>query len=191
MQKAHSEFRGLLARAQCDDLAVVELLEEYGPQVCRSVRHQMSRLMRSRFDTHDFAQAVWASFFANRELITRFQSPAELVAFLSRVAQNKVIDEFRRHFTQKMNVNREHAIDDDSNSALKQELSAHGPSPSEFAIANEVWAEMVRGQPSNHRRILELRAVGCTHKEISGALGINERTVRRFVKRIARQLRHG
>lgn len=173
------------------DLAAVELLNLYGPQVCRVVRRRLNRLMRSKFDTNDFAQAVWMSFFANRDLIAKLQSPNELVALLSRVARNKVVDEFRRQFaTQKMNVNRERVIDDDSNSPFSRGLRDPGPSPSEFAIANELWAGMVSGQPSNYRRILELRIAGSTYEEIAGELNINERTVRRIIKRIARRLKH-
>ena len=62
-----------------------------------------------------------------------------------------------------------------------RQLAARQPSPSEVAVAEELWARLLRGLPEHHRQILELRRDGNTHQQIADRLGLNERTVRRVI----------
>src|SRR4051794_31583783 len=86
-----SLFRELLKRAQlgCPE-ASRELYETYGRHVIRCVRHRLWRRMRTRFDSQDFSQQVWASFFLEENL-PDFQTPDDLMAFLGAMAEHKVI----------------------------------------------------------------------------------------------------
>src|SRR5688572_23874581 len=43
--------------------ATKELLDRYGPHVLRVVRRKLNRKLRPKFDSVDFVQDVWASFF--------------------------------------------------------------------------------------------------------------------------------
>ena len=143
--------------------------------------------MRSKFDSQDFVQAVWVSFFANVPTISRFDSPDALVAFLIRVASNKVIEECRRRLQgQKYNVNRERSL---NSSVLRSGLSpkTNAPTPSEFAVANERWGQLTHGQSSRDMQILKLRADGATLTEIAEKLDVSERTIRRFIRRLSDQ----
>ena len=62
----------------------------------------------SKFDSMDFVQSVWLSFFKNRAAIADFQTASQLVAFLATAARNKVCTESRRRlYTQKHDIRRE------------------------------------------------------------------------------------
>src|SRR5262245_41197954 len=72
--------RALLERIRAgDEVAARELLARYEAQVRLVVRRQLPKLLRSRFDSLDFLQSVWASFFrrmtAGHE---RFEDPRYL-----------------------------------------------------------------------------------------------------------------
>src|SRR6516162_9532510 len=97
------DIRELLARIQAgDEEAARELLTRYESKVRMVVRRQLPRLLRSRFDSLDFLQSVWGSFFHRvRTTPTEFDDGRHLVAFLARAAKNKVIDEYRRAGSQK------------------------------------------------------------------------------------------
>lgn len=181
-------FRDLMEQVKGgSDRAVERLLELYGDHIYRAVRRRLNQVLRSKFDSQDFVQAVWASFFAHRDDVVRFKTPEELIAFLARVASNKVIDECRHHMqTQKSNVNRERSLSREGDQAGS--IPGNDPTPSEFAIANEQFARITEGQPSRYRKIVELRAHGETYEQIAAKLGVNEKTVRRVLKKLSSHL---
>ncbi len=183
------DFPRLMERVKAgSEDAVRELLELYGDHILRAVRRRLNREMRKQFDSQDFVQAVCVSFFRRRETITRFKTPDELMAFLGTVAGNKVINECRRLLTtKKYNVNREHETGNEGGE-LDRSLTAKGATPSEIVATREQIDRLVEGQPSYYKRILQLRADGETFHEIAETTGLNERTVRRVVKRLAERL---
>jgi RNA polymerase sigma factor (sigma-70 family) len=188
LMSSDDSFRKLMEQVKCgSDGAVERLLELYGDHIYRAVRRRLNQVLRSKFDSQDFVQAVWASFFAHRDDVSRFKTPEELIAFLARIASNKVIDECRHHMqTQKSNVNRERSLGHEGDQAGS--LPASEPTPSEVAIANEQFARMTQGQPSRYKKIVELRANGETYEQIAERLGVNEKTVRRVLKKLGSQL---
>src|SRR5258707_9658986 len=97
------DIAGFLARIQAgDEAAARELLARYEAEVRLVVRRQLPRLLRSRFDSLDFLQSVWGSFFRRvRSGPAEFEDSRHLVAFLARAAKNKVIDEYRRAASRK------------------------------------------------------------------------------------------
>lgn len=187
MSDSGRSFAELLEQARGgSDAAVVELLDRYGPHVLRVVRKAMSHRLRSKFDSSDFVQAVWASFFVHRQQVDRFSSPEQFVAFLAAMARHKVVDEYRRRVhTQKYDVTRERSLDD--NSAVSDaNIRARTPTPSQVAQAHERWDALVEGRPPRDQEILRLRCDGFNYDEIGRRLGVNERTVRRVFERLLR-----
>jgi RNA polymerase sigma-70 factor (ECF subfamily) len=183
-----NEFRHLLQQVgEGSNDATCALIERYAPHIVRAVRRKLSRAIRAKFDSIDFVQAVWASFFATPTGPDRFESPDHLIRHLAALAHNKVIDEVRRRMeTIKYNVNRERSLND-SDLGLSGQLTAPVPSPSEVAVADELWARLLRGQPDHYRRILELRREGNTQQQIADRLGLNERTVRRVIRGVVHE----
>lgn len=178
-------FQSLLQRvADGDDEASTELVAEYGSHILKAVRRRMNRNLRDRFDSQDFEQAVWASFFGHISVVQRFDSSGDLAGFLSRMAQNKVIDAGRRTKTRR-----------ESNGA-SEELPGVGhdnrrnysePTPSQFAVARESWDRLNVDEPENARELLRLKFKGATQAEIAEQMGVSDRHVRRILSRIARK----
>lgn len=188
MTNDREQFLNLMQRVRAgEEDAVRELLSIYGEHIYRSIRRRLNRALRSKFDSSDFAQAVWGSFFANRDVVQGFDRPEALVAFLARMANNKVIEECRRRLgTAKHDINRERRFD--SSIGPANLLVGDVPTPSQLAVANEQWHRLTAGQPSRYRRIVEMRAAGETFERIAETLCLDERTVRRIVQRLAKRV---
>lgn len=63
-QREDGELVDFLKRIQAgDEGAARELLQRFEAEVRLVVRRQLPRLLRSRFDSLDFLQSVWGSFF--------------------------------------------------------------------------------------------------------------------------------
>jgi RNA polymerase sigma-70 factor (ECF subfamily) len=188
MSGQSNEFQILLKRVQSGSQeATCELIEQYTSHIVRAVRRKLNKSIRTKFDSVDFVQAVWASFFTDPKQLADFSRPDELVRYLAALAHNKVIDEIRRRMeTQKYSVNRERSLND-SEYKLSSRLAGREPSPSEVAVADELWGRLLQGLPEHHRRILELRREGNTHQQIASRLGLNERTVRRVIQSVLQE----
>ena len=186
--EGHGEFRLLLKQVQSGSRdATCALIDRYAPHIIRAVRRKLSKAIRAKFDSVDFVQAVWASFFAAPGQFLKFERPDELIRHLAALAHNKVVDEIRRRMeTDKYNVNRERSLND-SDLDLSRQLAARQPTPSEVVVADELWARLLRDQPAHYRRILELRRAGNTQRQIADRLGLNEKTVRRVIQSIVQE----
>jgi DNA-directed RNA polymerase specialized sigma24 family protein len=104
------------------------------------------------------------------------------------MARNKVGMESRRRFqTEKYDVNREQVLTGGP-SGLAAEIPGPAPAPVDVAIAREQWERMLQGQPTHYRRIVQLRLQGRTNQEIADTLNLDERTVRRFLKKLRVQV---
>src|SRR3954451_370912 len=136
------DLRAFLARIRAgDEEAARELLTRYEAQVRLVVRRQLPRILRSRFDSLDFLQSVWRSFFRRmRAGPDEFEDPRHLVAFLARAAQNKVIDEYRRAGSLKQDMHMEEPLWPEG--SRPRELVADTDSPSEVAEAREAFRRL-------------------------------------------------
>src|SRR6516225_187013 len=107
-QERPGNIRDLLERIRSgDEDAARELLSRYEFKVRLVVRRQLPRLLRSRFDSIDFLQSVWGSFFHRIRMGPNdLNEEQNLVTFLAWAARNKVIDEYRRAATQKKDIRR-------------------------------------------------------------------------------------
>jgi RNA polymerase sigma-70 factor (ECF subfamily) len=165
--------------------AARELVEQYGPHILRVVRRKLSQRLRTKFDSDDFVQAVWASFFAVGPSHYNFDRPEALIAFLVSLARNKVIDELRQRFqTEKHDINRERSLDGSAAFAAEA-MPALQPTPSQIASAKEIWERLLDRVPPTHQRILALLQEGHTVQEVAVGLGVHPRTVYRLIQRAA------
>lgn len=179
--------RAFLARIQGgDEDAARELLTRYEAEVRLVVRRQLPRLLRSRFDSLDFLQSVWGSFFRRvRTSSAEFDDSRHLVAFLARAAKNKVIDEYRRAGSLKHDMHREEPLWDETEGA--RELTYDRDTPSEVAEANEALGRLRDLLPGDRQSILDLKAQGLSSGEVGARLGISERTVQRVIEDLRRR----
>src|SRR4051794_32345981 len=159
--EAHRE---LLERIRAgDEVAARELLARYEAQVRLVVRRQLPKLLRSRFDSLDFVQSVWASFFLQmRSGPEPFDDPRCLVAYLAKVARNKVVDQYRRAASRKQDMQREEPLS--VGGSPTWEPVSHQDSPSEVAEANEAFDRLRDLLPADRRGILGLKAEGLSSR---------------------------
>ncbi len=189
-REGSGNIQDLLARIKDgDEEAACELLTRYESKVRLVVRRQLPRLLRSRFDSLDFLQSVWGSFFHRiRTGPNDLNEEQGLIAFLAWAARNKVIDEYRRAATQKQDVTREErlGIRGDQEACL-----AGGDTPSQLAQANETYDRLRDLLPEDRRVILEWKAAGYSSREIGDRLGMSERTVQRVLEDLKGRARLG
>src|SRR3954453_12188666 len=69
----------------------------YQSHILRVVRRRLMKQMRLRYDSADFVQDVWASFFAEPPKDHKFHSAHDLIAYLERMTQFKVGQRVRQH----------------------------------------------------------------------------------------------
>ena len=180
------EFAQLMQRLrEGSEEAAQVLFERYGPHILRVVRRKLHHKLRPQFDSIDFVQDVWASFFADRSRQATFDRPEALVRFLANMACHKVIDAFRHNVqTKKRDVDRDRPLDQVVNTKDPR-LAARQPTPSQVAVAKEQWDQLLDRVPEHYRPILTLLREGDTREEIARKLGLNEKTVQRVLRRIA------
>jgi RNA polymerase sigma-70 factor (ECF subfamily) len=166
------------------DAAVAEqVFRTYEPYLRKVVRRQLPVRLRTRFDSIDVVQSVWADLLQGfRASGWRFESPGHLRAFLVRVTRNRFIDRLRQHGT---SLDHEHGEDD---VPLADLAVTPTPGPSEEAQADELWQRMLALCPPEHRELLELRRQGYLLGEIAARTGLHEGSVRRILRTLARQL---
>jgi RNA polymerase sigma factor (sigma-70 family) len=184
-----SDIAAFLERIQSgDEDAARDLLKRYEAEVRLVVRRQLPRLLRSRFDSLDFLQSVWGSFFRRvrgKHGPSEFEDSRHLVAFLARAAKNKVIDEYRRAASRKQDMHREEPLWGDG--GHPKDVSGEVDSPSEVAQAHEVFERLRSLLPEDRRSILELKAEGLSSRDIGEKLGMSERTVQRVLEDLRRR----
>jgi RNA polymerase sigma-70 factor (ECF subfamily) len=187
-QREDGQLADFLKRIQAgDEGAARELLQRFEPEVRLVVRRQLPRLLRSRFDSLDFLQSVWGSFFRRmRDAPTDFEDSRHLVAFLARAAKNKVIDEYRRAASLKNDMHREEPLWGEGR--RPKEVADPIDSPSEVAQAHEVFDRLHALLPEERRTMLELKAQGLSSKDIGERLGVSERTVQRVLEELRRRM---
>jgi RNA polymerase sigma factor (sigma-70 family) len=194
MSEAPTPFQELMARVRTGSPeAARELFDRYGEHVRRVVRRKLHQRLRSQYDSLDFQQAVWASFFTGAPVQHLFATPEELMAFLARMAYNKVVDAFRKGLqTARSDLARTKSLEQPGPDALPLAgtLAAAQPTPSQMAIANERWEQLLQDKPPQHRRILELLRRGYTHKEIAALAGLHPKVIQRMLRKLNDELNH-
>jgi RNA polymerase sigma-70 factor (ECF subfamily) len=180
------DFIDLMSRAKSGDPAAVRVfLSRFEWEVQMMVRARLPKKLRVRFDSTDFAQAVWQSFFSDlRNKSPDFENVQHLRAFLKGMVWNKVQEQHRRLTkTEKCNLLREERLyvrrgDRD----VPREVVSPEPSPSQTVQADDRLVQLTNGCGPGEVAVIRLRHQGLTIDEIAARTGFNERTVRRFIE---------
>jgi RNA polymerase sigma factor (sigma-70 family) len=164
-----------------DALAAEEVFRAYEPYLRKVVRRLLPDRLRSKFDSEDVVQSVWADVFSGfGEAGRRFASVAHLRAFLVMVARHRLGDRLR-HF--------QSALDREQPLVLTDACPASPqPRPSQVAQAADLWDQMLALCPPAHRQVLQLKRQGLSLTEVAARTGLHEGSVRRILRKLARQL---
>jgi RNA polymerase sigma-70 factor (ECF subfamily) len=180
------DFADLMKRAKSGDPAAVrDFLGRFEQEVQAMVRARLPRKLRPRFDSADFVQAVWKSFFSDLGEDPRgFDDSTHLRGFLAGVVRNKVHEQHRRLTrTEKYDVSREEQLYiRRGEREIMREVASPDPSPSETAQAADWLEQLTAGCSQRDIDILTLRRHGLTHVQIAERTGMNERSVRRVLE---------
>lgn len=186
-QSDNDRFRALMNEAAGgSEEAARELYETYVKYVLRCVRHRMWHRLRSKFDSQDFVQQVWASFFDDRGSLPEFETPAALIAYLQSMAERKVTIEGRHRKFAKRNLKLEVAVQEDSDTAGLHPATRL-PTPSAVAVFNEQFDRLVDQQKDDTKAVAQLRYEGNTFEEIARCLDIDESSARKVMRRLKRR----
>lgn len=196
-EQKSSRFRELMARIkEGDQHAAWQLLDEYGAYLLHIIRQHLPSQLRSKYDSTDFYQNVWASFFRQPQVFQRLGAPKDLLNYLRGMARNKLTMESRRRFaTAKYNVNlesswegvQESAADDNEKVRLEPE-DRRNPAPSYVAMVREQWNQWLAKQSPQNQQVVDLRFRGASFEEIATQLKINEKTARRVIESLIHEL---
>jgi RNA polymerase sigma-70 factor (ECF subfamily) len=172
--------------------------EDAAAHVFHRYRHRLIALARSRLDHHigpkvdpeDVLQSVFRSFFT-RHVDGKFELEDwdGLWSLLTLITVRKCHRQYERFQTGRRNVQREvppQTADPAGNSW--EQVIARDPTPAEAAILAEMVEQLMRSLEWRERLMLSLRLQGYTVPEISAQVERTERTVRRVLERVKKQL---
>jgi RNA polymerase sigma-70 factor (ECF subfamily) len=166
-----------------DQEAAGRVFRDYEPFLRAMVRRRLAPALRSKFDSLDVVQSVWADVFSGiRDKERRFADRSHLRAFLARVTYNHFVNHCRRHGPQ---AAIERPLYADESPALPPSVE---PRPSQVAEADELWTTLVEMCPREHRQVLELKRQGVPLAEIADRTGLHEGSVRRLLYDLAKRL---
>ncbi|MFO0949823.1 MAG: sigma-70 family RNA polymerase sigma factor [Isosphaeraceae bacterium] len=174
----------LIERLNRGDFEAAErILVAYEPQLRLAISRQLQGALRSKLDSMDIVQAVWADVLEGfRDSNWRFADRAQFKAFLMTLARHRLIDH-RRHFRKALE--RERPLDD---MTAQDFPAAKQPRPSEEAQGRETWDRLLEQCPPAHRELLRLKREGLPLAEIAARTGLHEGSVRRILYDLAAKL---
>ncbi len=162
------DFADFLRRVRAGDArAAEELVRRYEPMICREVRLKLNDPSLARvLDSIDVCQSVLASFFV-RSAAGQYDldHPAQLIALLSRMARNKVV-QAARHNRAQCRGGHAQAADVDALDPAGTEAT-----PSRVIAARELLDRVRSRLSDDERRVADLRAEGQEWPAIAAALG--------------------
>src|SRR5262245_25452374 len=183
--RSESEISDLIARAKVgEESAIQDFLRRFEQEVRIMVRGRLPKKLRTQFDSMDFVQAVWQSFFADLQNNSiDFENVHHLRGFLAGVARNKVFEEHRR-----LSRGAKYAIDKEvrlyvrrGGREVQRDLVSPDPTPSQAVQAGERLAQLTAGCDDCEIQVITLRHQGLTFEEIAVRTRLHERKVRRII----------
>lgn len=168
--------------ARGDVEAAGALFAAYAPYLRALVRRQVSDQLRAKFDSADVVQSVWVQVV--RQLGRdgwSIEDEARLRGLLATIARRRLLTRVRKHAND--------LAPDQPREAEVETVPEHRfPRPSEVAQADDMWARMLEICPREHHPVLILKREGLPLTEIASRTGLHEGSVRRILRRLAREL---
>jgi RNA polymerase sigma-70 factor (ECF subfamily) len=165
-----------------DTAATEKVLTAYEPYLRMVVRRYLPGRLRAKFDSIDVVQSVWVHILHGlRAERWQFMDRPRLLAFLVRLARRRLTSRLR-HFH--MALIHEQSVE----TSLDALPAPAQPHPSEVVEAEELWHRMLSLCPPQHHDLLRLRRMGLPLVEVAARTGMHEGSVRRILRRLARQL---
>jgi RNA polymerase sigma-70 factor (ECF subfamily) len=163
-----------------DPDAAEECFRAYEPYLRQVVRRLLGPDLRTKFDSVDIVQSVWADLLVGfRTSAWSFQDAAHLKAFLVTATRHRFLNRARRH---RKAVACEVS---GSDSRLADGHPSPQPRPSQVLQADELWDRILQECRPAHREIVHLKREGYTVAEIASRTGLHEDSIRRILRDLA------
>jgi RNA polymerase sigma-70 factor (ECF subfamily) len=174
----------LLAKLCSGDAAAAEqVFRTYEPYLRMVVRRLLPKRLRSKFDSIDIVQSVWADLWRGfQEAGWHFENAVQFRTFLIKMTRNRFIDRLRRHRGALKHERPWEHVSQEVPRATRE------PQPGEVAQAEELWDELLALCPPAHHQLLTLKRQGLPLAEIASRTGLHESSVRRVLYDLARRL---
>jgi RNA polymerase sigma factor (sigma-70 family) len=173
------EFEALVARVrQGDPQAAGEFYDSCKDHILRSIRYRLKHYAQRHGlrDPDDYLQSALAAFWEALNDGKEFFTREDFIAWMRKVAQNKINKDARRNRNQLQRVALEEVQED--------KLVSGQPTPEQFASAEDLVTALERAFPGC-RWAVQMRLAGYTLEEIGDRLHINLR----FLERLFAKLR--
>jgi ECF sigma factor len=171
-QQPHSdtmgEFSELVAQLRLGDAhAACELVSRYESIIRVAVRVRCGPELRRQFDSMDVCQSVFASFFI-RVATGAFDlhQPKQLVALLTKMAQNKLNMRTRGHFRECRDIRRHEALTID-----QVDIGSRSPGPLRQVAGRDLLEHVLDVMSPEIRAIAQKRMRDSSWSEIASTLG--------------------
>jgi RNA polymerase sigma-70 factor (ECF subfamily) len=166
--------------------AVEAVFARYARRLTALAEQHLSRKLAARLDGADIVQSVFRTFFRRSAAGEfRIDSSAELWRLLVQITLQKARYYGRQHTAEMRNV----ALEAEGDAALLLEATAHEPGPAEAAALVDQIETILRGLPSLHCDLLQLRLEGYTVTDSAQRLGVCRRTVHRALNLLQERLK--
>jgi RNA polymerase sigma factor (sigma-70 family) len=185
-----NDFDVLVRRLRSgDEEAARELILQHEGAVRRYIRVRLTDPGLTRqMDSIDICQSVMADFFV-RTALGQFElkTPAQLVALLTVMARNRVINHAKKHRTQRRDIGRMEASD-----VNDLQVAAEWETPSQIVAGRELLDAFRARLAPDERDLADRRSRGESWTEIALATGGSPDALRvklaRAVERVSRDL---
>lgn len=177
----------LVAKLSSGDMSAAEpLYLEFEPYLRMVVRRNLPRRLRTKLDSADVVQSVWAKLMAGlHNAEWDFANAAQLRAFLLKATRNRLIDRVRQH---RQALEREQPLTDTVPANMPR---SREPRASEVAQADDLWQQMLLLCPPEHHELLRLKCQGLPLADVAARTGMHVDSVRRVIRQLARQMAIG
>jgi RNA polymerase sigma-70 factor (ECF subfamily) len=161
-----AEFLGRIRRG--DSQAAQELVRRYEAAIRLAIRTRLTDpALKRQVDSVDICQSVLGSFFV-RAAAGQYDlaEPAQLLALLVRMAQNKLAGHARFHRRRRRDARLVTGQD-----GAAERVADGGPAPDQIATARDLLAALRAGLTLEERELADRRGAGQGWSEIAAAMG--------------------
>ncbi|MEP3479952.1 MAG: sigma-70 family RNA polymerase sigma factor [Fuerstiella sp.] len=178
------DFAALVEKARAGEQdAATEMVRLYEPEIRRAARLRLTDPeMRRVVDSIDIAQSVFGRFFRTAESVD-VQRPEQLLALLTTMTRNRIIDEHRRQTAQKRGG------DNGQSGIALADVGDDTPGPKTATIAKDL-AQIARSRLSpDELNLADRRNAGESWDEIARQLNESPEALRKRLDRALARVR--
>jgi RNA polymerase sigma factor (sigma-70 family) len=160
--------------------ALAGLVDRYQSLAQNTIRRYLGKKLRRRVESQDMLNDFWLSVLRRIDHLPDIHESRNLRAYFRRVAFRQVTKQQRRHLTAGCrDVDRELPGIDLDHCAAQQ------PQVLDTAIEREMFARLQAKTTPAEWGILHQKMQGCSNREIARRQGLDEKSVRRTLRRVA------